>query len=203
MKKIMVATKNSNKVKEMQAILGGELELVPLPDDAPEVVEDGSTFCENALKKAREYSNYSHLPTIAEDSGLQVDALDGAPGLFSARFAEKFAGRDASDESNNRLLLEKLSGIPESERTARFVCCMAYKDGNVEKIFEGEVRGTVGREPAGKSGFGYDPLFIPEGHKQSFGQLPEDVKNGMSHRFHAVRRLAEYLKSDGDASADT
>lgn len=203
MKKVMVATKNRNKVKEMQAILADALELVALPDEAPEVVEDGSTFCENALKKAREYSSYSHLPTIAEDSGLEVDALEGAPGIYSARFAEKFAGRDASDESNNRLLLEKLSGLPDSKRKARFVCFMAYKDGEVEKIFEGEVRGTVGHEPAGTSGFGYDPLFIPEGYKQSFGQLPEDVKNGISHRFHAVSRLAEYLKSAGATSTDT
>ena len=131
-----------------------------------------------------------------------MDALDGMPGIYSARFAEKFAGREARDESNNRLLLEKLSGLPDSERTARFVCCMVYKDVDVEKVFEGEIRGRVGHEPAGESGFGYDPLFIPEGHELSFGELPEDVKNGISHRFHAVRQLSDYLKAAATSPAD-
>ncbi len=189
MKKLLVATQNKNKVREMRAILGGGVELILLPEDAPEVVEDGETFYENALKKAREYAKYSHLPTIAEDSGLEVEALGGAPGIYSARFA----GEKAGSKENNRLLLEKLAGISPEKRGARFVCCMVYKDGDIEKIFKGEVQGRIALKQAGKTGFGYDPLFIPEGFDQTFAELPAEVKNSMSHRFNAIKKLCNYI----------
>ncbi len=189
MKKLLIATRNENKVREMRAVLGDSVELVPLPDNAPEVVEDGKTFYENALKKARQYSQYSNLPTIAEDSGLEVEALGGAPGIYSARFA----GASAGSKENNRLLLEKLAGISAENRRARFVCCIVYKDGDVEKSFEGEVWGTIALEEAGETGFGYDPLFIPEGFNRTFAQLPIEVKNSMSHRFNAIKKLCKYI----------
>lgn len=189
MNKFLVATHNKNKVREMRAILGDGVELIPLPKDAPEVVEDGKTFSENALKKAREYAQYSHMPTIAEDSGLEVEALGGAPGIYSARFA----GEKAASKENNHLLLERLTGVPPEKRGARFVCCMVYKDGDVEKIFEGEVWGRIALEKAGKSGFGYDPIFIPEGFDRTFAELPIEVKNSMSHRFNAIKKLCNYI----------
>ena len=190
MKKFLVATRNENKVREFRAILGDGVELILLPEDAPEVVEDGKTFSENALKKAREYAQYSHLPTIAEDSGLEVEALGGAPGIYSARFA----GEKAGSKENNRLLLEKLAGVPAEKRKARFVCCMVYKDGDVEEVFEGEVRGRIAFEQAGRSGFGYDPLFIPEGFDRTFAELSAGVKNSMSHRFNAIKKLCDYIR---------
>jgi len=189
MKKILVATKNPNKVREFQQILSSSVEWVPLPPDAGEVDEDGSTFCENAAKKAREYSRVTHLPTVAEDSGLEVEALGAEPGVYSARFA----GPDADSTANNRLLLEKLRDIPMEKRTARFVCCMVYRDGEEEQVFRGEVRGRIALQPQGSSGFGYDPLFIPEGYDRTFAEMPIEIKNAMSHRYEALRHLSAFL----------
>jgi XTP/dITP diphosphohydrolase len=189
MKKILVATRNENKVREIRAILGDGFELVPLPPEAPDVVEDGATFLDNALKKAREYSRYSHLPAIAEDSGLEVEALGGAPGVFSARYA----GGNAIAAENNRLLLNRLSGVSEERRGARFVCTLVYINGGVEHVFVGEVKGRIANAEAGRTGFGYDPLFIPDGYDRTFAEMPGEVKNSISHRYNALRMLAEYL----------
>ena len=191
MKRYLVATRNANKVREIRAIGALPVELVPLPPDLPGVVEDGDSFLANARKKARQYHRATGLPTIAEDSGLEVEALGGAPGVHSARFA----GPDADAEANNRLLLQRLEGVPEAERTARFVCVMVCIDESGEAVFEGEVRGRIALAPAGRGGFGYDPLFIPEGHDRSFAELPPEVKNGMSHRYHALMKLARHLRT--------
>lgn len=189
MKKILVATRNANKVREIRAILGDGFELVPLPPEAPDVVEDGATFLDNALKKAREYSQYSHLPAIAEDSGLEVEALGGAPGVYSARYA----GENAGTAENNRLLLDRLSGVPAERRGARFVCTLVYINGGTEHVFVGEVRGRIAEAEAGRTGFGYDPLFIPYGYDKTFAEMPIEVKNSISHRYSALRMLAEHL----------
>ncbi|MBI5142420.1 MAG: RdgB/HAM1 family non-canonical purine NTP pyrophosphatase [Nitrospirae bacterium] len=189
MKKILVATRNENKVREIRAILGDGFELVPLPPEAPDVVEDGATFLDNALKKAREYSRYSHLPAIAEDSGLEVEALGGAPGVYSARYA----GENAGTAENNRLLLDRLSGVPAERRGARFVCTLVYINGGEEHVFEGEVKGHIANAGAGRTGFGYDPLFIPDGYDKPFAEMTIEVKNSISHRYNALKKLAAYL----------
>ena len=191
MKTLLIATKNPNKVREVEGILGHVFRFETLPGDVPEVEEDGATFLENALKKARQYSRLTSLPTLAEDSGLVVDALDGAPGVYSARFA----GQDADAAANNRLLLERLAGVSDDRRTARFVCCLVYTDGGREEIFEGEVRGRIARCASGSSGFGYDPLFIPDGHDRTFADMPAQMKNSMSHRKRALMKFADSLHS--------
>lgn len=193
MRKVLIATRNPNKVRELQQLLSSVIECVALPEEAPEVDEDGSSFYENASKKAREYSRLTHLPTIAEDSGLEVDALNGAPGVFSARFAGPLADAGA----NNRHLLERLRGISSEDRTARFVCCMIYREGDSEHEFRGEVRGRIAPQLSGTSGFGYDPLFIPEGYTQTFAEMTAELKNSMSHRYQAIRQLTAFLKHRG------
>jgi len=187
--RILLATKNPNKLREFREIIRTDIEWVLLPEEAPEVEEDGNTFCENATKKAREYGGRAHLPTVAEDSGLEVDALGGEPGVFSARFA----GCDCNAESNNRLLLDKLKGVEEGKRSARFVCCLVYWDGVRERVFEGEIRGRIALACSGTNGFGYDPLFIPEGYETTFAQMPSETKNSISHRFRAIQQLSGFL----------
>jgi len=191
-RRILLATRNRNKVREFQQILGDAVEFLPLPPEVPEVEEDGLTFEENARKKARGYAVSAHLPTIAEDSGLEVDALDGAPGVYSARFA----GDGAGDEANNCLLMDRLSGVSGAGRGARFVCCMVYRHEGIEEVFEGEIRGRIAEVPRGSTGFGYDPLFIPEGHDRTFAEMPAGEKNAMSHRYNAIMKLAGRLVGD-------
>lgn len=193
MKRLLVATRNRGKIKEIKALLDGLVEEVlcaaDLPD-LPETVEDGATFAENALKKAREASEATGLPVLADDSGLVVEGLNGAPGVISARYA----GEDADDTANNHKLMNELAARPDADRTAAFVCCMAFIDGEgTEQLFEGRVGGRIIDQPRGEHGFGYDPLFLVDGFEQTMAELPLDQKNRISHRGQALQAFKAYL----------
>ncbi len=193
MKQLLVATRNRGKIKEIRALLDGLVEdVLCVADlaDLPETVEDGATFAENALKKAREACNATGLPTLADDSGLVVDGLHGAPGVFSARYA----GEDADDSANNSKLMKELAQLPRVSRNAAFVCNMAFvTPSGVEHLFEGRVRGTIIDQPRGEHGFGYDPLFLVDGYQQTMAELPLDEKNRISHRGQALQAFKQYL----------
>ncbi len=188
----ILATKNPAKLSEMQRILSplGISVKCEKDFDFPfeDVEENGSTFEENALLKARSASKQSRLPAIADDSGLCVDAINGEPGLYSARYAG-----DGSDESNNKKLLEKLKDVPDEKRTARFVCviCCYFSDDDYFFV-TGECHGMIIREARGDSGFGYDPLFVHDG--VSFAEMTAEQKDKCSHRGVAMRLLCEKLK---------
>lgn len=195
MKKMVLATSNANKLREIREILGDlDVEIISLADvglAGIEIVEDGSTYEENSLKKAREIMVRTGLDTIADDSGLEVDALDGAPGIYSARFS----GEGATDACNNILLLEKLQNVQEEARTARFVSAVsvAFADGR-ELAVRGTVEGRIGFEPQGENGFGYDPLFYYPEADCTFAQMDSGLKNRISHRSRALRALHDALK---------
>ncbi|MCK8827860.1 XTP/dITP diphosphatase [Natroniella acetigena] len=191
--KVFLATGNKNKVKEMKQILADtEIEISSQADIGtfPEVVEDATTFTGNALKKAREFGQHTKLPAIADDSGLVVEALDGQPGVYSARFA----GEDATDEENNQKLLDSLKGVPMEKRTAYFSCAMAFvtPEGE-EKVVQGKCEGRIALEPKGEGGFGYDPLFIVDDYEQTFAQMGSEVKNQISHRANALEKIKNFL----------
>ncbi|WP_054695445.1 XTP/dITP diphosphatase [Syntrophomonas palmitatica] len=193
-KTLLLATRNRHKQRELQDMLAGTgIQVINLDNipDLPEVEEDGATFTENAAKKARVIAAASGMLCLADDSGLEVDALNGRPGVFSARFA----GPDADDEKNNALLLHMLRDVPEEKRRARFVCVIAIADpqGNLS-VAEGACPGTIGFAPHGSQGFGYDPLFIPQGYKQSFAELGAEVKNSISHRGQALAKAKPLLQ---------
>ena len=190
---VVLATKNKGKIRELQALLSGsDIKLIGMTDldGHIEVEEDGDTFEENAVKKAREVAMATRLVSIADDSGLCVDALKGAPGVRSARFA----GEGALDSQNNEKLLSMMSGIDEKKRGARFVCCMAASDpeGTVFTAF-GEMEGEIATEPSGSGGFGYDPLFFLPEYGKTLAELDETEKNRISHRGRAARIIAERL----------
>jgi len=193
MNRILVATGNAGKVKELSALLQGSgIELLSMKDfsQLPVVVEDGETFAENALKKARSASKATGLPVIADDSGLVVDALDGKPGVYSARYA----GEGCSDADNNVKLLRELAGIGMERRTAAFHCVIALclPDG-LCKTFSGELKGIITEIPAGGGGFGYDPLFLVPEYGMTLAELPLEVKNRISHRGRAFAALQHCL----------
>ncbi|MBI5695100.1 MAG: XTP/dITP diphosphatase [Nitrospirae bacterium] len=195
--KLVLATTNKGKLKEITALLSGlGVEVKGLSDfpGCPEVVEDGKTFRENALKKAREVAAFTGLPALADDSGLEVDALDGAPGVYSARFS----GKDADDGKNNRKLLKLLKDTPQAGRGCRFVCVLAFAgppgSGIREKVLRGEVKGRVAHEPRGPHGFGYDPLFYYHPARKTFAEMGPEAKNRVSHRGRALKKFREYLK---------
>ncbi|MCJ7748776.1 MAG: XTP/dITP diphosphatase [Desulfobacterales bacterium] len=192
---IIVATKNSGKVREIRKALKGlRLKIYSLNDfsDIPEMEEDGKSFSENALKKARFYSKYFRKLTIADDSGLEVDVLKGLPGIYSARYA----GAWASDRENNQKLLREMEGIRISKRGARFKCVMAMvsHDGR-EAVAEGSCRGRIGFREMGKKGFGYDPLFILPQYGKTMAQLTLEEKNRLSHRGKALKKLKKIIKT--------
>jgi len=193
--RLVVATRNRGKLAEFRSLLGAHrgLELLCLSDlpPLPEVVEDGDTFLANAQKKAREVALATRLPTLADDSGLLVDALDGAPGVHSARFA----GEHASDDENNTRLLELLANVPTEDRRARFRCVLALAtpDGTLGPHTEGECEGRIVREPRGAHGFGYDPLFEVEGLGRTMAELSSAEKDDLSHRAVATRRMKDEL----------
>jgi XTP/dITP diphosphohydrolase len=192
---MVVATRNRKKIAEIARMLAGSglsaLSLDQVPG-CPEVVEDAPDFEGNALKKAREICAFSGRPALADDSGLVVDALGGAPGVYSARYA----GEDATDMDNNRKLLKGLEGVPPEKRTARFVCVMAYvTPGGEERTFTGDCEGSIGFANRGESGFGYDPLFVPDGHKKTFAEMTGDEKDSMSHRGRALRAFAKFVRA--------
>lgn len=192
MKKILLATRNWGKVEEIQAILQGlPFAILTMRDfpDVPEVIEDGSTLEENALKKAKEVHRSTGLPVLADDSGLEVEVLGMHPGVISARYA----GEGATYEDNNAKLLKELATISMQNCNARFRCIAAFVDAQTEKLFEGICSGTIAEIPRGTGGFGYDPLFVPDGYKQSFAELPPEVKNTLSHRAQAFRLMKQFL----------
>lgn len=191
--KFILASHNAKKYKELQEILSTNgIELQPLPEDAPEPEENGTSFEENALIKAHAACELTGLPAIADDSGLCVDALQGAPGIRSARYCE------GSDADRNAFLLKNLENVPEGKRAARFVCAVAcvFPDGR-EMTVQGMCEGNILRENRGAGGFGYDPLFFVEDYDCTFGELPAQVKNKISHRAQALDALAERLCETG------
>lgn len=193
--KLLIATHNQGKRAEYAAILGDlPLKLITLTDldiDV-EIEETGTTFEENALRKARGYAALTGLLTLADDSGLEVDALDGAPGIRSARYA----GPEASDEDLYTLLLHHLRDVPDAERSARFRCVIAlvWPEGR-EEVVEGECEGHILREPRGERGFGYDPIFYVPQKGKTMAQLPMEVKNRISHRGRAAVKAKKVLRA--------
>jgi XTP/dITP diphosphohydrolase len=195
--KVVLASNNKGKLRELGELLAGHhMEIVPQGDfDIPEAVEDGLSFVENALIKARHAAALSGLPAIADDSGLEVDALNGQPGIHSARYAG-----DGGDAANNRKLLEALAGVPEAERSARFQCVMVFMrhaEDPTPLICQGAWEGRILETPRGENGFGYDPLFWVESERASAAELPAEVKNAQSHRGQALRCLVERLAARG------
>jgi XTP/dITP diphosphohydrolase len=195
---LLLATTNIGKIKELRNILGEEgFELIGLGDWATEVEETGETFAENALLKARYYHQVSGLPTIADDSGLEVEALHGAPGVYSARYA----GLGASDLDRLMKLLEEMKEAPTEKRAARFVCVAALVWSGGERVFAGEARGTLLKELRGQGGFGYDPIFYYAPLGKTFAQLTDKEKAEVSHRGIAFRQLATWLKESSNLFA--
>jgi XTP/dITP diphosphohydrolase len=192
--RLVLATRNKHKVEELAEILGAaglEVELVSLPDDALDVVEDGLTFAENALKKARSAAAATGLPSVADDSGLCVDALNGMPGVFSARWA----GTGHNDAANLALVLEQTADVPDESRAAHFACAAAVAlPSGEERVVEGRVDGVLIRAPRGSGGFGYDPAFVPLGQERTTAEMSNDEKNTISHRGEAFRALAPVLR---------
>ena len=191
--KLFLATGNQHKIEEMKKILADtDIEILSKNDieTMPEVIEDQDTFIGNSLKKAREIAEYIGMATIADDSGLVVQALNGQPGVYSARFA----GENATDQENNQKLLELLKDIPLAEREAYFICAMAFVSTEGEEYtVTGKCPGHITFKAQGEEGFGYDPLFIPKVYKKSFAQLGSEVKNKISHRAKALDKMKDYL----------
>ena len=192
MKKLVFASNNAHKLSEIRAILGDRIEIISLSDLQchEEIPETADTLEGNALIKARYVWEHYGLYCFADDTGLEVEALDGAPGVYSARFA----GEHASFEDNVSLLLERLSGVA-APRRARFRTVIALIDEYGTHLFEGSVDGEITLERSGNHGFGYDPIFRPEGREETFAQLTEQEKNSMSHRGRAVQQLVRYLQA--------
>ena len=199
MKKLMtlvIATGNPGKTAEIRDMLENfPVNIKNLADfgPIPPVEEDGDTFDDNAYKKASFVSKILGLPALADDSGLEVDALEGAPGVRSARFA----GDECDDAANNRLLLRRLSGVPAAERGARFRCvmvCLRHPDDPAPLICQGTWEGAIAQSARGEGGFGYDPLFVPVGQDRTAAELNADEKNSLSHRGQALRALTEFLR---------
>lgn len=204
---LLFATSNQHKVEEVRAVLaplGFDVAgLETLDEMPPEPVEDGDTFAANALIKARGYAASTGCPCLADDSGLAVDALGGAPGIYSARYSGVGSTGAERDAANNALLLERLAGVPADQRTARFVCalCLVDEHGAVLVETEGSFDGVIAEAPRGTNGFGYDPLlWLPDAGRTSAELSPEE-KNARSHRGDATRRLAEALRERGAAGA--
>jgi XTP/dITP diphosphohydrolase len=197
---VLVSTRNVHKVREIKAILGCPFsvsDLSALPD-VPEIEETGATFAENATLKAVGASQMCDGWVIADDSGLEVDALGGAPGVYSARYS----GTGATDSRNRELLLKNLENVRGKDRRARFRCVLVLaRAGRKVAQFEGVVEGTISNKPRGRGGFGYDPVFIPEGFRRTFGQLPRNLKNRLSHRATALAKLRNWKGWNNDGQA--
>lgn len=194
--KLILATRNQGKVRELTNMLYGEanskqqIEVISLENypDAPEVIEDGKTYAENAIKKASVIAAYTSHLTLADDAGLEVDALDGAPGIHSKRWA----GENATDETRIAKLLQALEGA--ANRRARFIAAIAVVHPNANpEVVLGVCEGHIRHDPVGESGFGYDPVFVPDGYHQTFAELGEEIKNRMSHRAKALEQAIALL----------
>ena len=225
---LLIATRNQHKVGEIRAILGAGFQLLTLTNylGAPKTIEDAETFAGNAEKKAAElakwlvekHSTFNHQRStpnfvLADDSGLEVDALNGAPGVHSARFAALDKSENSRDEDNNAKLMHLLKDVPLAKRTARFRCVIAlvpvpddgiagsspvcFADEFDAQIFDGACEGKIQLAASGQGGFGYDPLFVPDGFTQSFAELGEDVKNRLSHRAKALEKLKKFFNHEG------
>lgn len=192
--KLLIATYNEGKFKELCAMLSHiDIDLMSLKDigEISDVEESGATFAENAAIKAAAYSKASRMWTLSDDSGLEVEALGGAPGVMSARYA----GEGASDAQRIQKLLSEIKNSDAENRSARFICAVAVADetGAIRFTSEGECRGIIAETPIGKGGFGYDPIFLPDGFEQTFGELPSEVKDRISHRHRAVVKIIPFL----------
>lgn len=191
MRKIIFASQNDGKVKEVVQILNSlGTEIISLTDlnEQIEIIEDGDSFEANAIIKAKQVYNKFKLPTIADDSGLVVEQLNGAPGIYSARYA----GEDGNDAANNKKLLDQLKKYPEPH-FAKFVCAAVYYDGRELHTAVGEFKGRIIDEERGTNGFGYDPLFVPDGYSITSAEMKSELKNSISHRFNAFNKLEEIL----------
>lgn len=193
---LVVATRNRKKADEIRRILQGSLISVLTLEDfpgCPEVIEDGRTFEANAVKKAVAVARYTGRTALADDSGLEVDALGGAPGVFSARYA----GEEADDRRNLAKLLDAMRFVSDEERRAKFICCIAlgFPDGTA-RTFVGTLAGTLAREPRGTGGFGYDPVFFPIGESRTFAEMDDDEKDAISHRGRALRAVRRHLTGE-------
>jgi XTP/dITP diphosphohydrolase len=191
---IVLATRNKKKVEELRRIFAGcDIGFVTLDafPGCPDVEEDGKTFRANAVKKALHAARFTGCPAVADDSGLEVSALGGAPGVFSARYA----GKEAGDRENLAKLMKEMRRVGEGQRLARFVCCIAFAlpDGQV-KTFRGYVKGRIGKRRRGANGFGYDPVFYPLGHDRTFAEMTDSEKDELSHRGKAMRKFYLFLK---------
>lgn len=198
---LLFATRNRHKVRELRRIFKGSAVRFLTADqfpDLPAVYENGATFQANAVKKALVTSRHTILPVLAEDSGLEVQALNGRPGVRSARYALRQAQgertQNQKDQANVRKLLKDLSAVPSGRRQARFVCVMALAaGGKLIRTFEGSCLGTIALQPAGRTGFGYDPVFMPRGHRGTMSQLGARIKDSLSHRRKAAENLRRFL----------
>lgn len=198
MLKIVIATRNPGKITEIQSIINNsdlknnvEIETLASYPGIPEIIEDGRTFADNASKKARTVAKFTGHIAVADDSGLEVDALDGAPGVYSARFA----GEEATDSDNIKKLMRLLKDTPSGQRDARFVCVIAAATPSGEvSLAEGECRGFIAAEKRGAAGFGYDPVFVVPEYGKTFAELGNDIKNKISHRAFALGRLPDILE---------
>jgi len=189
---LVLATRNEGKLRELARILGTGIRLAGLDafPAAPDMPETGATFEANALLKARAIASYTNLPSVADDSGLCVDALNGMPGVLSARWA----GRHGDDKANLDLLLGQVSDVPDARLGARFVCAAALiVPSGREWVVTGEVAGRLIRAPRGSGGFGYDPIFLPDGFKETTAEMTPDAKDAISHRGRAFRALAPFI----------
>ena len=200
--KLLIATRNHGKIREIRDLFTGlpfqlvfpvDQFLERLPDEAD--LERGTSFAENAVAKARYFAKRATIPTLAEDSGLEVDALDGAPGVFSARWAQMHGAGGTGDGANNALLVERLAGVPDEQRTARYRCVVAYLDTPLAKpqLVEATCEGRILSAPRGSGGFGYDPLFFSTELGMTFAEAPLPAKQRVSHRGRAIRALVEVL----------
>jgi XTP/dITP diphosphohydrolase len=189
--RVVLATRNAAKLRELARILDSQVKLAGLDDfpGAPDVPETGATFEENALLKARAVAQYTHLPAIADDSGLCVDALNGMPGVFSARWS----GGHGDDKANLNLVLAQISDVPDPRRGAQFVCAAAIVSPLHEVVVTGSVAGRLTRTPRGSGGFGYDPIFLPDGFDLTTAEMTPEAKDAISHRGRAFRALVPFI----------
>jgi XTP/dITP diphosphohydrolase len=209
---LLIATRNAHKVGEIRAILDGQFRFLTLNNfpNAPKVIEDADTFAGNATKKAVELARWISADStiqqfndstpfvLADDSGLEVDALGGKPGVYSARFAAVGKNENSHDADNNAKLLHLLKDVPAEKRAARFRCVIALaqianRKSQIANLFDGVCEGKILFEPRGQNGFGYDPLFVPDGFTQTFAELGDEVKNKLSHRAKALEKLRIYF----------
>ena len=192
MNKLILATKNKGKVREISEYFKDSgFEITGLDDNFPDINETGTTFEENASLKAEQVYNQFKVLTLADDSGLEVDYLVGEPGVYSARFD----GENATDLDNCKKLLEEMDDAEDEDRTARFKCVMVLYDGTDKHVFEGVCEGKIITEMRGNDGFGYDPLFVPNGFTQTYAELDLGIKNTISHRGKALKQVKDYLQN--------